>query len=101
MTLTVVATITARPEFRDELASLLLAQIPPTRAEPGCINYDLYVDLNDPCVFVFYENWTCPEALLEHMAMPYLTPFLSQVDRLLAIPIEVRQLRMLRDTVSP
>ncbi len=35
MTLTVVATITARPEFRDELASLLLAQIPPTRAEPG------------------------------------------------------------------
>jgi quinol monooxygenase YgiN len=101
MTLIIVATVTARPECRDELESLLVAQIPPTRAEPGCINYDLHVDLSDPCAFVFHESWTCTDALSEHMAMPHLAPFLSQLDRLLAKPIEVRQLRMVNDTAAP
>ena len=55
---TIIGTVTARPETREELLTLLAAQVAPTRAEAGCINYDFHVDAADPCVFVFYENWT-------------------------------------------
>lgn len=92
---TIIGTVTARPETRDELAALLHAQVAPTRAEPGCINYDFHVDAADPCVFVFYENWIDRAALDAHLAMPHLQPLFSQLGRLLACPVDIRPLTML------
>lgn len=100
MTVTIVGTVVARPECRDELAALLGEQVVPTRAEAGCINYDFHVDAADPCVFVFYENWASQADLDAHMAMPHLVPLLSQIDRLLARPIEIRHLHMLSDMID-
>lgn len=97
MTVTVIGTLKARPERRDELESILAAMVSPTRAEPGCINYDFHVDAADPCVFVFYENWRSDADLDAHMKMPHLQPLLSQVDDLLAEPVDVRRLTMISD----
>ena len=97
---TILGTVTARPETRDELLTLLHAQVAPTRAEAGCIDYDLHVDAADPCVFVFYENWTDRAALEAHLAMPHLRPLLSQMDRLLACPVEIRPLTLLSALVE-
>ncbi len=92
---TIIGTVTARPDTRDELLALLKAQVAPTRAEGGCINYDFHVDGADPCVFVFYENWADRAALDAHLAMPHLQPLFSQLDRLLACPVDIRPLTML------
>jgi quinol monooxygenase YgiN len=92
---TIIGTVTARSETREELAELLAAQVEPTRAEPGCINYDFHVDAADPCVFVFYENWTSRAALDQHLAMPHLAPLFTQLDRLLACPVDIRPLTMI------
>lgn len=97
---TIIGTVTARPETREELATLLAAQVAPTRAEVGCINYDFHVDAADPCVFVFYENWTSRAALDAHLAMPHLQPLFSQLDRLLALPVEIRPLTMLSERIG-
>jgi quinol monooxygenase YgiN len=97
---TIIGTVTARPETRAELATLLQAQVAPTRAETGCINYDFHVDAADPCVFVFYENWTSRAALDAHLAMPHLQPLFSQLDRLLACPVDIRPLTMLAEWVA-
>ncbi|HQU70415.1 putative quinol monooxygenase [Tabrizicola sp. YIM 78059] len=97
---TIIGTLTARPETREELASLLMALVAPTRAEAGCINYDFHVDAADPCVFVFYENWTDRAALDAHLAMPHLQPLVSQLDRLLACPVEIRPLTMLSERAA-
>ena len=97
---TIIGTVTARPETREELAPLLIAQVAPTRAEAGCINYDFHVDAADPCVFVFYENWTDRAALDAHLAMPHLQPLVSQLDRLLACPVEIRPLTMLSERAA-
>ena len=94
---TIIGTVTALPETREELATLLAAQVAPTRAEEGCINYDFHVDPGDPCVFVFYENWTSRAALDAHLEMPHLRPLFSQLDRLLARPVDIRPLKMLSD----
>lgn len=97
---TIIGTLTDRTETREELASLLMALVAPTRAEAGCINYDFHVDAADPCVFVFYENWTDRAALDAHLAMPHLQPLVSQLDRLLACPVEIRPLTMLSERAT-
>lgn len=95
MAITIIGTVTAYPETRAELSGLLAAQVEPTRAEAGCINYDFHVDAKDPCIFVFYENWTSQADLDQHLRQPHLKPLMSQVDRLLAKPVEIRHLTML------
>ena len=97
---TIIGTLTARPETREELATLLMALVAPTRAEAGCISYDVHVDAADPCVFVFYENRTDRAALDAHLAMPHLQPLVSQLDRLLACPVELRPLTMLSERAA-
>ena len=92
---TIIGIVTARPETRAELQTLLATQVAPTRAEAGCINYDFHADAANPCVFVFYENWTNRAALDAHLAMPHLQPLFSQLDRLLAAPVDIRPLKML------
>lgn len=97
---TIIGTVTARPETCEELAALLQAQVVPTRAEAGCINYDYHVDAADPCVFVFYENWIDRAALEAHLAMPHLQPLFSQLDRLLACPVDIRPLTMVSERAA-
>lgn len=92
MTVSLIATLTGRPETREELYRLLVDQVGPTRAEHGCIDYNLHVDASDPCIFVFYENWESQADLDAHMKTDHLKPLMTQIDRLLAKPIDVRQL---------
>lgn len=94
---TIIGTVVAKPETRQELQTLLAAQVAPTRAEPGCISYDFHVDAVDPCSFVFYENFRSQADLDAHLAMPHLKPLFSQMDRLLACPVAIRHLRMLNE----
>ena len=97
---TIIGTVTAKPEKRDELYGLLAAQVAPTRAEPGCINYDFHIDASDPYCFVFYENWQSLNDLDAHLAMPHLAPLFSQLGRLLAKPVDIRHLTMLSDMAA-
>lgn len=94
---TIIGTVTAKPETRIELLEILFKQVGPTRQESGCINYDFHVDATDPCVFVFYENFRSQEDLDAHLGMPHLAPLFSQIDRLLACPVSIRHLTMLSE----
>ncbi|MHC4992108.1 MAG: putative quinol monooxygenase [Planctomycetota bacterium] len=76
---TVVATIRARSETLEQVREILLGLLEPTRAEEGCINYDMYQDLDEPRCFVFHENWTSRAHLERHLAMPHLQAGLEQL----------------------
>ena len=92
---TIIGTVTAKPDKREELRKILNSFVAPTRTEPGCINYDFHCDANDPNIFVFYENFVDQQALDTHLAMPYLKPLIDRTDELLAKPVEIRYLNML------
>ena len=53
---------------RDELRELMRTTEDATRAEPGCLNYDLHQSVSDPTEFLFHENWASEEALRTHSA---------------------------------
>ncbi len=92
---TIIGTVVAKPEMRDELMRILAAQVAPTRAEPGCINYDFHCDQSDPNVFIFYENFVNKEALEVHLKKPHLKPLIDRLDELLAKPVDIRYIEML------
>ncbi len=97
---TIIGTVVAKPETRAELQEILAAQVAPTRAEEGCLNYDFHADANDSCVFVFYENWRTRQDLDEHLTRPHLKPLFDRQGDLLARPVEIRHLKMLSDSAS-
>ena len=92
---TIVGTVVAKPETREELQAILSSFVEPTRAEDGCINYDFHVDPADPCVFMFYENWRSKDDLDRHLAMPHLKPLFGRLDQLLARPVSIQNYVML------
>lgn len=75
MPLTILAKITAAPGQADLVGAELQKLVAPTRAEAGCLQYDLHQDNDDPHVFVFYENWENRELWQDHMAAPHITAF--------------------------
>ena len=86
---TVIARIHAKPGMEDETRKVLQGLLAPTRAEAGCINYDMHSSTDDPAQFVFYENWTSKEALDQHLATPHLKAFMAKQSQLLAKPVEI------------
>lgn len=87
--LTVLARIRAKAGNEDEVFREISALIAPTRAEAGCINYDLHLAQDDPALFCLYETWRSREALDEHLATPYLQAFLKKAPELLAEPVDL------------
>ena len=70
--LTIVANIIAKADTIDLVKAELEKLIPITRAEEGCINYDLHQDNENPAHFLFYENWTSEELLRKHLGSAHV-----------------------------
>lgn len=81
--LTVIAYMRAAPGKRDELRAGLEALVEPTSKEKGYINYDLHQSIEDPDLFMFYENWESEADLDAHLAAPHLTEFAGRIPDLL------------------
>ena len=73
--LTIVADIFADPNQIDLVKAELEKLIPITRAEEGCIQYDLHQDDENPAHFLFYENWDSRELWQAHMNAPHLAAY--------------------------
>lgn len=66
MTLTLVATITARSGQADIVEAGLRQLVGASRAEAGCLQYDLHRHQDDADVFVMIEQWQDSAALTFH-----------------------------------
>jgi len=87
----VAGTIPIRPEAREEAVRAAVAVVAATKGEEGCIAYDFYADLADPCRFHVFEEWASPEALAAHLQQPHTQAFLASLGRLAAGPPNVKR----------
>lgn len=78
--LTIVARIEAKSDQIELVKSELTKLIEPTRAEAGCIQYDLHQDNNQPEVFLFFENWETRELWQAHMENDHLKAYLAATE---------------------
>ncbi len=70
--LTIVAHIKAKSDKIDLVKAELLKLIDITRAENGCLQYDLHQDNENPAHFLFYENWESRQLWQTHMSNQHL-----------------------------
>jgi quinol monooxygenase YgiN len=90
---TVVATMRAQPGREDELRAALEEMVGPSTGDAGCVTYDLHQGLDDPAVFVFYENWESAEELQAHLRQPHVARFSAAAAGLLDGDITILRVR--------
>ncbi len=87
--ITVIARLRAKEGKENTLKETLLELITPSRADEGCIRYDLHEDPENPALFMFHEIWSSKAALDKHLATPHLQKFIGLSEDLLAEPLGV------------
>ena len=93
--LTVIAHIRAKPGQESRVREILQGLLSPTRAEAGCINYDLHQSQTDPALFVFYENWESEAHLDAHARSAHIQSFRKLTDETLAEPVQITKWQIL------
>jgi quinol monooxygenase YgiN len=78
--LTIVAKAITKADKIDLVKAELLKLIDITRAEEGCINYDLHQDKENPAHFLFYENWESRELWQKHMGNQHLQDYMAATE---------------------
>ena len=82
--ITVLATVTARAGAETALAEELLSLVAPSRAEAGCLRYDLLQDPAHPEILVFMEDWASLEAHQTHKQTPHFLASRARQEDLVA-----------------
>ena len=91
--LALVVEFRAAPGRIDDLRTALLELTVATRAEDGCLRYDLHEDLGDPDVLAFYEVWASPAAHAAHDTTAHIAAFVARIPELTAEPPRLLRLR--------
>jgi len=75
--LTVVATITVKPEHVEQIKSELLKLTAASQTDQGCIQYTLHQDNANSHVFIVYEIWENKERLQEHVQSAHFQDYVK------------------------
>ncbi|MCL6546534.1 MAG: antibiotic biosynthesis monooxygenase [Bryobacteraceae bacterium] len=87
--LVVFAEVYAKQGQEENLRQALMALVAPTRAEAGCLQYDLHADNDDAGHYFFYERWESMTALEAHTATAHFKAFEGRTEELLREPLRV------------
>jgi len=79
-TLTIVATVTVKPEYKEDVLKAIKTVVGATRKEPGNIFYDVFEDVKNPLKFVFIETWKSRAAIDSHNQSAHFNDFVKAVD---------------------
>ena len=86
-----------RPEKAAAFEALFRAYVEPSRAEPGCIEYHMLRDKEDPTLFIFYEIWESQAHLDVHSALPHMKEFFAKRMEYLERDFDIRPIDMLSE----
>jgi len=89
----VTAFFRARPDRIDALKAVLSELAPPSRAEPGCIEYAFYQDTDDPTKIVAIETWKDMDAINTHLTLPHFQHAAAKLEGLVEAMPEIYKLR--------
>lgn len=82
----VVAHIEALAGEEALVREVLTGYCTPTRAEKGCLRYDLFHDTKEATKFTFIEEWESPEDLQAHSQSEHLKAGRARLEGKLVVP---------------
>ncbi len=87
----VFARIHPKPEHLTDARQAILGILSPTRAEEGCLSFDLFDGQDDGCLYLF-EEWVNQAALDNHYAQDYTAKVFRAYEEWLAEPVTVTKM---------
>lgn len=76
-----VARLKVKEDAVEEAKKAALAIVADSRAEEGCVNYDVHQAIDDPTVFVWHETWKSKAAIDEHFQTSFFQDFFEKVNQ--------------------
>ncbi|RFU44755.1 putative quinol monooxygenase [Paraburkholderia sp. DHOC27] len=83
--ITIFATFVPKPGCEAEVQHALQAVVPPTRDEPGCLRFDLYVGRGPDMTFRMFEIFASQQALDAHRETGHYRAYRATVMPLLEL----------------
>ncbi len=90
-----MARIVLRPAHFDEAKAAILAIVPQTLAEAGCLQFVVHADDAAATVYL-YEEWADDAALRLHHAQPYTAAVFRSYADWLAEPVRLETMARIR-----
>ena len=87
----VAGTVAIKAGQRDAALRVARTMAAATAAEPGCLRYRFYADLDDPHTFFLYEEWESDEALAQHFLTEHMRAFQAELPALVAGALDIRR----------
>jgi quinol monooxygenase YgiN len=87
--LVVLATMTGKPDKRDEIVAALTKAAVASRGDAGCLSYAFHRDLEDSDRYVAVERWADQGSLDAHFGTPHLGELFAVAGDLLAGPATI------------
>lgn len=78
--LKIIAVITVKEEYKDELLSILHTLVDSTREEDGNVSYDLHQNISYPLEYTIIEVWKSQEAIDLHNASQHFNNFVKSIE---------------------
>jgi len=78
--LTIVATVTVKPEYKEDVLEAIKKVVDATNKETGNIFYEVFEDINNPLKFIFIELWKSQADIDEHNKTAHFNDFVKAVE---------------------
>lgn len=91
MSTTIFATVDAKPETIHQVEEALRRMIALTRAEPGCLRYELFGAEDHPGAFYLLETYSDDAALASHHASAHFAALVVNLAGKLAQDIRIER----------
>ncbi len=78
--LVIVAHVTVKPEFQNEVSKAFEAVVEGTRKEEGNVSYILYQHTDNPLKYTFVEVWKSQAAINSHNTSAHFQEFAKSID---------------------
>ncbi len=85
----VLAIAKAKPGKEADLERALRDAAAPTRAQQGCLQFDLYRSAQDPAAITAFERWSSEENHDRHLQGDHVKALMIRFDGILAAPPEI------------
>ncbi|MEZ5345982.1 MAG: putative quinol monooxygenase [Pyrinomonadaceae bacterium] len=92
-----IARLKVKADKVEEAKAAGLAIVADSRAEAGCINYDIHQSIEDETVFFWHETWANKAAIDEHFETPFFQEFFKVVGEVAAEPPQINLTKKITD----
>ena len=91
------ARLKVKPGTENGAKRAALAIVEASRAEEGCLNYDMHQAADDPTVFMWHETWDSKESINGHANSAHFKEFSAAIENFTEESLQVTLTKMVSE----